>query len=117
MEKLHLNESILFESDSEIDLEDRSSSGLINALIKSEWEAIDLYNSMLMTFKDVNNEEAITTIEDIIKEEYVHVGQLEKLLQKFNPEAEHIDLGVQEEENKDLEEPNEEELILKDNLG
>jgi len=58
---------------------------------------------MLASFTDRNNEEIVDVIKDIISEEYIHVGQLEKLLQNINSMANHIDTG-RNEENSDSSE-------------
>jgi len=49
---------------------------------------------MLLTLQDWP--EAVEVIKDITKEEYVHVGQLEKLLQDRNVSADEIETGKEE---------------------
>ncbi len=82
-----------------------SATNLINQMIKGEWDAIDLYNAVVVTIQNDNSvtdkDEIITTINDIVSEEYIHVGQLEKLLQKLNPGAGYIEAGINEEESKE----------------
>jgi len=76
-----------------------SASNLISQMIKGEWDAIDLYNSVVATLvQDGNNEIIVDAIRDIVKEEYVHVGQLEKVLQFINEQASKIKEGEQEAE-------------------
>lgn len=73
---------------------------LISALIKGEWETIDLYNSIILNFRQVGNKEAETVLGDIVSEEYIHIGQLEKLAQMINPVANSIETGQQEAESQ-----------------
>lgn len=73
---------------------------LISALIKGEWETIDLYNSIILNFRQVGNKEAETVLGDIVSEEYIHIGQLEKLAQMINPVANSIETGQHEAESQ-----------------
>ena len=66
---------------------------MLSALIKGEWDAIDQYNSVLSTLESFDNELATETLKEIVSEEYIHVGQLEKLAQDINPDAENITTG------------------------
>ena len=68
-------------------------SNLISSMIRTEWDAVDLYNSMLITLDDVNDEEAIETVNNILSDHYIHIGQLEKLLQNNNDNAIDIESG------------------------
>ena len=72
-------------------------STMINQMIKGEWDAIDLYNGMISSLESMGNLEAVETVKDIVKEEYIHVGQLEKLLQMNNDSAASIEQGKQEQ--------------------
>ena len=72
-------------------------STMINQMIKGEWDAIDLYNGMISSLEAMGNLEAVETVKDIVKEEYIHVGQLEKLLQMNNDSAASIEQGKQEQ--------------------
>lgn len=91
----------------DVDVDILSTSSLINQMVKSEWDAVDLYNAIITTIKSNNateyDESVIKTITDIISEEYIHIGQLEKLLQNLNPHAENINTGIEEEENKEVD--------------
>ena len=71
---------------------------MLSALIKGEWDAIDQYNSVLSTLESVDNELATETLKEIVSEEYIHVGQLEKLAQDINPDAENITTGYEHDE-------------------
>lgn len=75
-------------------------SNMLSSAIKGEWEAIDLYNGLLGAIED---EEVIDTINDIINEEYVHIGQLEALLQSKVSIASGIDDGREHEDEDELD--------------
>lgn len=59
---------------------------LITDLIKNKWEQVDSINGLIITLSDVNPE-WIKILKDIISDEYIHVGQLEKIVQSMNPKA------------------------------
>ena len=71
---------------------------MLSALIKVEWDAIDQYNSVLSTLESLDNDLATETLKEIVSEEYIHVGQLEKLAQDINPDAENITTGYEHDE-------------------
>ena len=71
---------------------------MLSALIKGEWDAIDQYNSVLSTLESLDNDLATETLKEIVSEEYIHVGQLEKLAQDSNPDAENITTGYEHDE-------------------
>lgn len=99
--KLALSEDLEEEENlSNVSNDDLGLSSLVSTLIKHEWESIDLYNSMLLSFRQANNKEAEEILNEIISEDYVHVGQLEKLAQMINPLVNNIDLGQQETESQ-----------------
>lgn len=89
---------------------------MINALIKDELEAIDGYNSAIVTLEAENKGEFTDIIRDIISEENVHVGQLQAILKELNPQTtedikdgqeegeEQIDqaLGIIKDENEEI---------------
>lgn len=80
-----------------IEPEDNGISMIINNLIKDEYEAIDAYNSAITTFKDIgNSDDAISVLNDIVAEENVHVGQLQRLMELFDPNADKVSDGVEE---------------------
>ena len=88
---------ILEEFDDDITTEELSYSNIFSSLIKSEWDAIEQYNSILVLLNDdkttADVEDAKNIISDIVKEEYIHVGQLEKLSQIYNSTANNISDG------------------------
>ena len=71
---------------------------MLSALIKGEWDAIDQYNSVLSTLESLDNDLATETLKEIVSEDYIHVGQLEKLAQDINPDAENITTGYEHDE-------------------
>ena len=71
---------------------------MLSALIKGEWDAIDQYNSVLSTLESLDNDLATETLKEIVSEEYIHVGQLEKLAQDINPDAENITTGYEHDD-------------------
>ena len=71
---------------------------MLSALIKGEWDAIDQYNSVLSTLESLDNDLATETLKEIVSDEYIHVGQLEKLAQDINPDAENITTGYEHDE-------------------
>ena len=82
---------------------------MINNLITSEYEAIDGYNSAIVTFEIENRPEFTDVFRDILEEERTHIGQLEQILNTLDPTTlKHIDAGQKEAEGQ-IEE-NEEQL-------
>lgn len=69
----------------------------VNDLIKSEFDAINDYNSAIVTFEAEGKGEFTDIIRDIISEEHKHVGQLQTILKELNPQTTaDIDEGEQE---------------------
>lgn len=87
-------------------------SSLLNASIIDEFEAIDGYNSQIATVKDVLSKEKdekkieyytsiIEILTEIVNEENIHVGQLQRALSLVSPNASLITDGeVKTVENK-----------------
>jgi len=74
-------------------------ANLINALIKDEWDAIDGYQSAIMNIKSFSNDtDSIKVLEEIANDEYAHVGNLQKILNRFAPQASTIADGEEEAE-------------------
>ena len=88
---------ILLEED-DTDQEVLNLTTMLSALIKGEWDAIDQYNSVLSTLESLDNDLATETLKEIVSEEYIHVGQLEKLAQDITPDAENITTGYEHDE-------------------
>ena len=80
-----------------IEPENNGISMIINNLIKDEYESIDSYNSAITTFKDIGkSDDAISVLNDIVAEENIHVGQLQRLMELFDPNADKVSDGVEE---------------------
>ena len=92
-----MTKKILLEED-DTNQEVLNLTTMLSALIKGEWDAIDQYNSVLSTLESLDNELATETLKEIVSEEYIHVGQLEKLAQDINPDAENITTGYEHDE-------------------
>jgi hypothetical protein len=109
-EAIILGRKLVLDEDTEIvepetqtkDVSDEAfmDSSLVNTLIKNKWDSIELFNSILLSFRQANNNDAEQILSDIINDEYVHVGQLEKLAQLINPLADRIDDGQRETDSQ-----------------
>ena len=77
----------------------------LNYLIKDELEAVEGYNSVLATWKDVGKfPEVIAVLEDIVDEEMLHIGQLQRALELVSPNAKNIQAGAKEAEEQIVDE-------------
>ena len=94
---IYMAKKILLEED-DTNQEVLNLTTMLSALIKGEWDAIDQYNSVLSTLESLDNDLATETLKEIVSEEYIHVGQLEKLAQDINPDAENITTGYEHDE-------------------
>lgn len=74
-------------------------AGLISQMIRSEWDAVDLYSSMLLNLEQEHRDDLIDIINGIVVDHYANIGQLEKALQMFNDNADYIDAGRDETED------------------
>ena len=88
--------------------EDKSEYGLttmINSLIKDELEAIDGYNSAIVTLETEGVSDYTQVLLDIISEENKHIGQLQTILGNLNPKTtQDIEEGQQEGQEQIKEE-------------
>lgn len=73
---------------------------IINELIKSEYDAIDQYNSAIVTLKDQGREDLADILTAIANDENTHVGNLIVASKLVNPQAHSIVDG--EDEAKDI---------------
>lgn len=69
------------------------ASNLISALIKTEWDSVDLYNSILLTATNDGLSDVVAVLNDIVSNHYVHIGQLEGLLGLVNDNVDSIEDG------------------------
>jgi hypothetical protein len=87
---------ILKEDDNQVEeipeekLVELNITSFVTDLIKNKWEQVDNINGILVTTPK-DNFELIDTLKSIIDDEYVHIGQLEKIIQGINPEAVALD--------------------------
>lgn len=73
---------------------DLGASSLLSSMIKSEWDSVDLFGSILATLEENGtDEEIVQIVSDIVSNHYVHIGQLEKALQLVNDHVDYIDDG------------------------
>ena len=73
----------------------------LNYLIKDELEAVEGYNSVLATWKDADKfPEIIAVLKDIVDEEMLHIGQLQRALELVSPNAKNIQAGAEEAEEQ-----------------
>lgn len=111
-----ITDSLKEAADSDAIVSDLSNSGIASMIIgaiNDEWEAIDYYNSMIVTAESEGKSDVANIANDILKEENIHVGQLQKLLSMINPETEAIADGEDEAEEQ-LGEDNSEEDNLEE---
>lgn len=81
---------------------------LLNSLIIDEWEAIDGYNSTIESLSTLtgNYDAIISILRDIVKEEMIHVGQLQYSLNLISPDAlDSLQTGEHEGKEQAQEEP------------
>ena len=92
---------LLLEEDEVIDepvIDGIQMGNLISQMIRSEWDSVDLYNSMLLTLQEQHQDELAGILSTIITDHYANIGQLEKALQILNSQAQNIELGKEEAE-------------------
>jgi len=82
---------------------------LLSGLLNDKFESIANYNSIITS---INDQEVIDILQEIVEEEYIHIGQLQKILLDKAPvenAEELVDQGA-EEVSEDSEEVKEESL-------
>lgn len=103
-----LKDAPLTEDLSQEEIHTSGISAYITDAINGEYDTINDYNEMLLALKDDSQDSAISVIEDIIKEEYTHIGQLQELLKMYaSPSSEikngEVEAQKQIEETKDAQ--------------
>lgn len=127
--KIVLSEDLAVDENEEVKVEDNevtdklldnAIANIINKLIIDEFEAIDGYNSAISTvITEMPDSPIIDVLNDIIAEENVHVGQLQRALLLVSTHAQDIAKGTEEgkeqiadgekeEESKEVEKDEEE---------
>lgn len=98
MKKLHLLEDVE-EVVAPVE-NDLQASTLVSSLIKTEWDAVDLFNAVLVTLQDRGSldSDINTILNEIITDHYKNIGQLEKCLQVLNATTLQIEHGKEEAE-------------------
>lgn len=78
---------------------------LLNNLIISEYDAIDQYNSAIVTAQSEGVDDIVPLLQDIVTEEHIHVGQLQAAVKLFDKSADAVEEGTQEgkEQLQDIE--------------
>lgn len=71
-------------------------AGIINELIVDEYDAIDAYNNAIAAANEEGYEDVAKVFLDIQSEEQVHVGQLQKVMELFDPNADKVAEGDKE---------------------
>lgn len=82
---------------------DTTVAGRLITAINDEWKTIDLYNSIISELSTTDGDDykkMIPVIEDIVNEENVHVGQLQKALELISPDTADIAKGEKEAEGQ-----------------
>ena len=122
------DEEIEVETDAEVKLgddapagpepnEDTGMAGMLIDAINDEWKTIDKYNSIKSTCASFGDKyvDFISVIDDIVAEENVHIGQLQKTLETISPNVEKIAQGEKEAkeqiDNTSVEIETKEEII------
>ena len=98
-----LKDTPLTEDLSQEEIHTSGISAYITDAINGEYDTINDYNEMLLALKDDSQDSAISVIEDIIKEEYTHIGQLQELLKMYASPSSEIKSG-EVEAQKQIEE-------------
>jgi len=68
----------------------------LNTLIQDEWEAIQGYNDAIVAAETEGFHDIAKVLKDIVNEENIHVGQLQKVLELVSPNAASIGEGEAE---------------------
>ncbi len=100
-----LKDTSLTEDLSQKEIHTSGISAYITDAINGEYDTINDYNEMLLALKDDSQDSAINVIEDIIKEEYTHIGQLQELLKMYASPSSEIKSG-EVEAQKQIEDTN-----------
>lgn len=78
-------------------------SAIISDLVRREWESIDLINSYLVVSQEYDLPELQSVLNSFLDDHYIHIGQLEGVLEGKVPEAEQIDDAKDEAGEEEIE--------------
>lgn len=84
--------------DAQDELTNNGLASIIRDLIADEWEAVDGYKSAMLNCGAVGRQDIKAAFEDIMKEEMVHIGELERIMKEVAPEVDEIQSGYSEVE-------------------
>lgn len=109
--KLSLKEELSEDESTEVEgeistgkVDKNAVCNIIHELIRGEWDTISNMEMYLQPLVEGGaDDECIEAIKEVLDDEYMHVGVYENLLMKINPNAELIDDGRVELENKESE--------------
>lgn len=76
-----------------VDVATSGPAGALISLIKDEWEAVEGYNSAIVSIEDAD---VLAILKDIVNEENNHIGMLQKALERYSPNAVTIQEGEAE---------------------
>lgn len=95
-------ESLTEDEDTVVDETTLTVSSIVSDLIRKEWDAVDMVNAYLITSQQYDCPELVSTLTSFLDDHYVHIGQLEGILQAQVPEANQIDSS--RDDSEDVEE-------------
>lgn len=95
-----LNESVTEASEDIISGPASGMAAVMSNLIKDEYDAIDGYNSAIVTAEAQGYEDAVRVLAEIQAEENIHVGQLQEIMKLFDPNADKVEDGRVEGEEQ-----------------
>jgi len=73
-------------------------NSMISNLIQSKWQAIDLLNGNIAAMQQYGRDDVNAVLSEMISDNYIHIGQLEKLLEMNNSGAANIEAGKEDVE-------------------
>lgn len=118
MNKIILEEEEVFDYESNHEevqaaADNSAVTSAITELIKKVWELIDTVSESTVNLSALGNENITSILKDITTDEYIHIGQLEKVLDFMIPEATAINSG-EDKADETLEEPAEEPEVAEE---
>ena len=84
--------------DAQTELSNNGMAAIIRDLIADEWEAVDGYKSAMLNCDAEGRADLKAAFEDIMKEEMIHIGELERIMKEVAPEVDEIQSGYAEAE-------------------
>lgn len=81
-------------------IKDTGVAQLLIDAINGEWDTIKLYNDIVTNLEEYGYKDISDVIKDIVIEENIHIGQLQKALETISPNVSSIEDGVKEAEGQ-----------------